>query len=102
MALANAGDVLLPATERHDYLQGCRQHSDCHAPVARRPISVSSLAPDILAPWTIEAYRAGIDPAMAAVAEALRGDRSALAAPWVGAIPVPAASASAPARQPLN
>jgi hypothetical protein len=36
------------------------------------PIAVESLAPDINAPWSIEAYLAGRDPGMEAVAAALR------------------------------
>jgi hypothetical protein len=43
--------------------------------VVRNPISVPSLAPEIAAPWTIEAYRAGRDPAMEAVAAALSRGR---------------------------
>jgi hypothetical protein len=69
--LPNSGIALLNATERHDYQTGCRGFSDCHGPVVRHPIAVRSLAPDIAAPWTIEAYRAGRDPAMEAVAAAL-------------------------------
>ncbi len=64
--------IILNATERHDYLTGCRPFKDCHGPVVRHPISVPTLAPDIAAPWTIETYRAGRDPAMEAVAVALR------------------------------
>jgi hypothetical protein len=60
------------ATERHDYRGGCKQFEDCHRNVVWRPIAVPSLDPDIAAPWTIEAYRAARDPAMEAVAEALR------------------------------
>jgi hypothetical protein len=36
--------------------------------VVRHPISVPTLTPDISAPWTIESYLAGHDPAMAALA----------------------------------
>jgi hypothetical protein len=72
VTLAHSGEVLLPATERHDYRDGCRRFTDCHAPVLRRPIAVDSLAPDVVAPWTLEAYRRGIDPAMDAVAAELR------------------------------
>lgn len=72
ITLANSGQVVLPATERHDYRNGCRAFTDCHAPVVRRPIAVPSLAPDIAAPWTADAYRCGQDPAMEAVADALR------------------------------
>ncbi|WP_284618663.1 hypothetical protein [Aquabacterium humicola] len=68
VTLAHSGEVLLPATERHDYRDGCRRFTDCHAPVVRRPIAVESLAPDLFAPWTPDAYRRGIDPAMDAVA----------------------------------
>jgi hypothetical protein len=70
--LVNSGEVLLPATERHDYKNGCRAYTDCHPPVVSRPISVQSLAPDIEAPWTLDTYRRGVDPAMEAVAAALR------------------------------
>jgi len=70
--LPNSGAMVLHATERHDYKDGCRAFTDCHGPVVRNPISVPSLAPDIPAPWTIEAYRAGRDPAIEAVATALR------------------------------
>ena len=71
--LKHSGEVLLPATERHDYADGCRRFSDCHGPVVSRPIRVATLAPDVAAAWTFEAYRAGIDPAMQAVARALAG-----------------------------
>jgi hypothetical protein len=66
--------VILPATERHDYRTGCRNIENCHGSVARHPIAVETLAPDIEAPWTIEAYRAGRDPAMEAVASAVRAN----------------------------
>ncbi len=72
VTLKNSREAVLYATERHDYQSGCRGHDDCHAPVVRRPISVATLDPDIAAPWTIEAYRAGRDPAMDAVAAALQ------------------------------
>jgi hypothetical protein len=60
------------ATERHDYTDGCRAYSDCHPNVQLVPISLPTFAPDIVAPWTIEAYLAGRDPGMEAVATALR------------------------------
>ena len=77
---AEGGPTTLPAsglmfsiaTERHDYKNGCRAFTDCHGPVVANPIAVPSLAPDVAAPWTIEAYRAGRDPAMDAVAAQLR------------------------------
>ena len=70
--LPNSGIGVSRATERHDYINGCREYTDCHGPVVRNPISVKTLAPDIAAPWTIEVYRAGRDPAMQAVAAALK------------------------------
>lgn len=72
VTLPNSGAMILNATERHDYQTGCRGYQDCHGPVVRNPISVPALAPDIAAPWTIEAYLAGRDPGMEAVAAALR------------------------------
>ncbi len=70
--LPHAGGAILIATERHDYRTGCRNIENCHGSVVRHPIAVASLAPDLEAPWTIEAYRAGRDPAMEAIAAALR------------------------------
>jgi hypothetical protein len=72
LTLANSGIGIGRARERHDYAGGCRAFTDCHRPVVLNPIAVSSLAPDIAAPWTIEAYRSGRDPAMEAVAAAIR------------------------------
>ncbi|MBN8506152.1 MAG: hypothetical protein J0L58_16935 [Burkholderiales bacterium] len=69
--LPHSGDVHLFSTERHEYRQGCAGHRDCHKNVVTHPIAVESLAPDILAPWTVETYRAGQDPALEAVARAL-------------------------------
>jgi len=71
VTLPNSGMEILISTERHDYRNGCKAFPDCHGPVVRNPISVPSLAPDIPAPWTIEAYRAGRDPAMEAVVAAI-------------------------------
>jgi hypothetical protein len=70
--LKHSKERFLYATERHDYRNGCAAFDDCHKPVVSRPIAVPSLDPDIKAPWTIEAYRAGRDPALEAVAKALR------------------------------
>jgi hypothetical protein len=70
VALPNSHALILLATERHDYATGCRGFSDCHGSVRRNPIAIASLDPDIAAPWTIEAYLAGRDPAMEAVAAA--------------------------------
>jgi hypothetical protein len=69
--LPSSGAFVQPATARHDYLDGCRQFADCHEYIKRFPIAVSSLAPDIAAPWTIESYAAGRDPGMEAAARVL-------------------------------
>ena len=69
--LRHSGQVLLPATERHDYVDGCRRFDDCHAPVVQRPIAVPTLAPELTAPLTHADWRDGVDPAMRAVAQAL-------------------------------
>jgi hypothetical protein len=66
-----SGLVLGPARERHDYRNGCREYSDCHRNVVLKPIAVESAGPEIAAPWTIEAYRAGRDPGMEAAARVL-------------------------------
>ena len=70
--LPRSGIRLVYGGERHDYRNGCRGRSDCHATVAEHPIAITSLEPDILAPWTIDAYRSGRDPAIEAVERVLR------------------------------
>lgn len=70
--LPNNRGMIGLATQRHDYAGGCKAYTDCHISVKAAPIAVSSLKPDIAAPWMIEAYLAGRDPAMEAVAAALR------------------------------
>jgi hypothetical protein len=70
--LARSGIVISRATERHDYATGCKPYKDCHGNVVRHPISVRTLEPNVAAPWTIEEYRAGRDPAMEAVARSLK------------------------------
>jgi hypothetical protein len=72
LTLARSGIVISRATERHDYATGCKAYTDCHGNVVRHPISVRTLEPDVAAPWTLEAYRAGRDPAMEAVARLLK------------------------------
>jgi hypothetical protein len=72
VTLPSSGLVFSIATQRHDYMNGCRAYSDCHGPVVANPIAVPTLAPDVRAPWTIEAYRAGRDPGMEAVVAQLR------------------------------
>lgn len=74
ITLTHSKEMVLSATERHDYQTGCRQMDDCHRNVVTRPIAVKTLDPDIAAPWTIDDYVAGRDPAMEAVArEVARG-----------------------------
>jgi hypothetical protein len=72
LTLARSGIVISRATERHDYATGCKPYKDCHGNVVRHSISVRTLEPNVAAPWTIEAYRAGRDPAMEAVARLLK------------------------------
>ena len=72
LTLGRSGIVISRATERHDYATGCKPYKDCHGNVVRHPISVRTLEPNVAAPWTIEAYRAGRDPAMEAVARLLK------------------------------
>ena len=72
LTLERSGIVISRATERHDYATGCKPYKDCHGNVVRHPISVRSLEPDTAAPWTIDVYRAGRDPAMAAVERLLK------------------------------
>lgn len=70
--LPNSWGMIGLATQRHDYAGGCKQFTDCHSSVVRFPIAVASLQPDINAPWTVAAYLAGRDPAIEAVATALK------------------------------
>ena len=72
VTLPASGLVFSIATQRHDYKNGCRAFTDCHQPVVANPIAVPTLAPDVAAPWTIDAYRAGRDPSMEAVAAQVR------------------------------
>jgi hypothetical protein len=59
--------------ERHDYEGGCAAFPDCHGPVRRNPIRVRSLDPQVSAPWTAAAFRAGRDPGLEAVHALLEG-----------------------------
>lgn len=92
MFLPGSGVALAPATERHDYRNGCRLYADCHVAVAqpgsptgspvetealvlrRHPITVRSLDPDIKVSWTVADWVAGRDPAMAVAERLLRGE----------------------------
>ncbi len=66
LPLPGLGGMLLYATERHNYMTGCPE-ADCHAAIREHPIRVRSLQPDIPAPLTWADFRAGRDPAMAAI-----------------------------------
>jgi len=66
-----SGAAMSYSTQRHDYKTGCRPYTDCHGAVVRNPISVPSLAPEIEAPLTIEAFIAGRDPGMEAIERAI-------------------------------
>lgn len=70
--LPYSGAAMSFSTQRHDYKTGCRSYKDCHGSVVRHPIAVNSLGPDIEAPLTIEAFIAGRDPGMEAIAQFLR------------------------------
>jgi hypothetical protein len=92
--LPHSGIVLVPALQRDDFRDGCRHYDDCLVVLAqpgaphgtppdkaaqldavfgRRPLQVRSLAPDVSAPWTMQTYRVGRDPAIEAIAQAVRG-----------------------------
>lgn len=83
--LPHSGLFFLPAVTRMDYANGCREYTDCFEgiveagkptattllklppDVKRLPLAVGSLEPDVLAPWTIDSWIDGTDPAMEAV-----------------------------------
>ncbi len=83
--LPHSGLFFLPAVIRMDYANGCREYTDCFEGIVeagkpaaksllvlppelkRLPIAVGSLAPDVHAPWTIDSWIHGTDPAMEAV-----------------------------------
>ena len=73
--LPHSGAMVLMATQRHDYLTGCRGYSDCHEAVVTHPIAVKTLDPEIAAPWTTSGYAAGRDPGMEAAARVLSRPR---------------------------
>ena len=82
--LPHSGLMLYTSLVRMDLHDGCRKYDDCHASISqpgrptaplpagaasitRMPIAVKSLAPDVLAPWTIESWLNGTDPMLEAV-----------------------------------
>jgi hypothetical protein len=68
MELPGLGAMLLYASERHNYMTGCPE-PDCHAAIREHPIRVRSLQPDIRTELTWADFRAGRDPAMAAIVQ---------------------------------
>ena len=75
VTLTSSGIVIAFSTQRHDYKNACRAFTDCHGPIVQNSIAVPTLTPDISAPWTVEAYRAGRDPAIEAVQAELKRAR---------------------------
>ena len=88
IALPQSKLLLLPATQRNDFHDGCRAYDDCFAAgaqpgrptgsppevaatVPRIPVAIASLDPDLTAPWTFAAFAAGRDPGIDAIAAAL-------------------------------
>ncbi len=71
ISLPHSGALILMATQRHDYLTGCKGYTDCHPYVAKYSIAVKNLDPDVAAPWTLDSYAAGRDPGMEAAARVL-------------------------------
>jgi hypothetical protein len=76
---------LTAATARHDYHDACRAFDDCFVGVAqpgkhtgspakleglvaRHPIAIASLEPDVPASFTLDAFMSGHDPALDAIA----------------------------------
>lgn len=72
MTLPQSGAMILYATERHDYTNGC-PYEECHRSIVVHPIAVDSLQPDYLTPLTYDAYMAGRDPSMEKVMELIGG-----------------------------
>lgn len=83
--LPHSGLFFLPAVVRMDYANGCREYEDCFEGIVetgrpaaksllklppnlqRLPLSVGTLEPDVHAPWTLESWLNGTDPAMDAI-----------------------------------
>ncbi|HEY2782278.1 MAG TPA: hypothetical protein VGI90_15965 [Steroidobacteraceae bacterium] len=73
LTLPNSGIGMSYATGLHDYLHGCHWFGPCYWVNWLFPISVPTLAPELAAPLTFASIAAGRDPAMEAIASALRG-----------------------------
>ena len=70
--LPNSGIGMSYATGLHDYRHGCRWFGPCYWVNWIYPITVPTLDPEISAPLSFAMIVAGIDPAMEAIASALR------------------------------
>ena len=64
MELPNSGITVFYAAARHNYAGPCTDRATCFWLNELYPVRVTTLKPDILAPLTFTAYRAGRDPAM--------------------------------------
>jgi len=89
--LPHSGRYFLPAVVRMDYADGCRKYDDCSeaiaqpgrpaaagalpvlGPVARLPVAVPTLEPDVSAAWTMDDWLNGKDPMMDAAKAAIAG-----------------------------
>jgi len=78
LVLPNSGIGMSYATGLHDYLHGCRWFGPCYWVNWLFPISVPTLEPDLAAPLSFASIAAGRDPAMEAIARALRRPNSAV------------------------
>jgi hypothetical protein len=76
LVLPNSGIGMSYATGLHDYLHGCRWFGPCYWVNWIYPISVPTLEPDLAAPLSFVSTAAGRDPAMEAIAGALRRPNS--------------------------
>jgi hypothetical protein len=101
--LPHSGLFFLPAVIRMDYAHGCREYDDCFEAIVeegrptavsllklppdlkRMPLSVGTLEPDVMAPWTLDSWLRGTDPAMDAIAALVNGERRNESATPVGA-----------------
>lgn len=77
MVLPNSGIQLYYTAGRHNYRGPCTDRAICFWLNEFYPVRVSTLTPDIAAPLTFAAYRAGIDPGLEAILarELARGGR---------------------------
>jgi hypothetical protein len=79
MELPGLGAMMLYASERHNYMTGCPE-PDCHSAIREHPIRVRGLQPDLPTSLSWADFRAGRDPAMAAIVRDIGWRRHAPAA----------------------